>query len=80
MHDLMASYIAELNPALSPAEVSVVALFINTSIEGSTILAGHGKPWESMMPQLKDFAVKSMVHLAPQHDRWTPRQRAWTGI
>lgn len=64
MHDLTASYIAELNPALSPAEVSVVALFINTSIEGSTILAGYGRPWEAMMPQLKAFTVKSLVHLA----------------
>lgn len=64
MHDLTASYIAELNPALSPEEVKVVALFINTSIEGATVLAGHGKPWEAMMPQLKAFAVKSLIHLA----------------
>lgn len=64
MHNLMASYVAELNPALSPAEVDVVTLFIATSLEGSTILAGHGRPWEAMMPQLKALAVKSLVNLA----------------
>lgn len=64
MHNLMASYVAELNPALSPEEVDIVTLFINTSIEGSTILAGYGKPWEAKMPQLKAFAVKSLVNLA----------------
>ncbi len=64
MHNLMASYVAELNPALSPEEVDIVTLFINTSIEGSTILAGYGKPWEAKMPQLKAFAVKSLINLA----------------
>ena len=63
MHNLVASYVSELNPALSPAEVEIVTLYISTSIEGSTILAGYGKRWEAMMPQLKTFAVKSLINL-----------------
>jgi AcrR family transcriptional regulator len=64
MHNLVASYVAELNPALSPPEVDIVTLYISTSIEGSTILAGYGRPWAAMMPQFKVFAVKSLVNLA----------------
>lgn len=64
MRNLVASYVAELNPALSPAEVDIVTLYISTSIEGATVLAGYGKSWEAMMPQLKAFAVKTLVNLA----------------
>ena len=63
MHNLVASYVSELNPALSPAEVEIVTLYISTSIEGATILAGYGKRWEAMMPQLKTFAVKSLINM-----------------
>lgn len=64
VHDLIASFVARLNPALSPADVDAVSLFINASIEGSTMLAGYGKPWSSMMPQMKAIAVRSLVQLA----------------
>jgi AcrR family transcriptional regulator len=64
VHRLIASFVAQLNPALSPEEVDAVALFINASIEGSTMLAGFGKPWNSMMPQMKAIAVRSLVQLA----------------
>jgi len=64
VHDLIESCVAELNPALSPADVEVVALYISASIEGSTMLAGYGKPWRAKMPQLRAIAVKSLVDLA----------------
>ena len=64
VHDMISPFVAELNPALSPAEVDAVALYINATIEGSTMLAGFGKPWCSMMPQMKAIAVRSLVHVA----------------
>jgi AcrR family transcriptional regulator len=64
VHQLIASFVKQLNPALSPEDVDAVALFINASIEGSTMLAGFGKPWSPMMPQMKAIAVRSLVQIA----------------
>lgn len=64
VHSLIARFVAELNPALSPEEVDVVAVYISASIEGSTVLAGYGKPWSGMMPRLKGIAVRFLVDLA----------------
>ena len=64
VHGLMVPFVAELNPTLSADDVDAVALYINASIEGSTMLAGYGKPWNAMMPQMKAIAVRSLVHLA----------------
>ena len=61
--DMIGSFVAELNPALTPQEVETVSLFINATIEGSTMLAGYGKPWRSMMPQMKAIAVRSLIQL-----------------
>lgn len=61
---LMEPLIAELNPALSPEDVEIVALYINASIEGTTMLAGYDKPWSSKMPHLKEIAVSFLVDLA----------------
>jgi len=63
-HCNIASAIAPLNPALSPDEVDILARFISASLEGTTIFAGHGKPWAHQMPQLKALAVTSLVQLA----------------
>ncbi len=63
-HANLAAAIAPLNPALSPAQVDVVARFVSATLEGTTIFAGHGKPWANEMPQLKLLAVRSMLHLA----------------
>lgn len=64
IHEITEPLIAELNPALSPQQVEVVALYINTSIEGTTMLAGYGKPWFANMPQIKEIAVKYLVDFA----------------
>ncbi|WP_380879308.1 hypothetical protein ACFB49_21520 [Sphingomonas sp. DBB INV C78] len=64
VHKLIASFVADLNPALSPDEVEIVSVYISASIEGSTMLAGYGKPWSGMMPKIKGIAVKFLVDLA----------------
>jgi AcrR family transcriptional regulator len=64
VHELIESYVAKLNPALSSADVEVVALYISASIEGTTMLAGYDKPWSAKMPQLSAIAVKFLVDLA----------------
>jgi AcrR family transcriptional regulator len=61
---LIGFYVAQLNPALGPDDVETVALYINSSIEGTTVLAGYKKPWAANMPQIKALAVKSLIHLA----------------
>jgi AcrR family transcriptional regulator len=63
-HRNLGAAIAPLNPALSPMEVDIVARFISASMEGTTIFAGHGKPWAHQMPQLKALAVTALVQLA----------------
>lgn len=63
-HANIAAAVAPLNPALSPEQVDVVARFISASLEGTTIFAGHGKPWAHQMPQMQRLAVHSLLHLA----------------
>jgi len=33
-------------------------------MEGTTIFAGHGKPWAAQMPRIKAVAITSLVHVA----------------
>ncbi|WP_353199261.1 TetR/AcrR family transcriptional regulator [Sandarakinorhabdus sp.] len=63
-HRNLGSAIAPLNPALTAQDVDIVARFISASMEGTTIFAGHGKPWAHQMPQMKALAVTALVHLA----------------
>jgi AcrR family transcriptional regulator len=63
VHKLIAEFVMQLNPNLNEKDAYAVSLFVSASIEGSTMLAGFGKPWSSMMPVMKGLAVKSLVHL-----------------
>ena len=45
VHDFIAEYVGELNPALSAQEVRDVALYISASMEGATPFLGYEKPW-----------------------------------
>jgi len=63
VHKLIAEFVVQLNPKLNAKDAYAVSLFISASIEGSTMLAGFGKPWRSMMPVMKGLAVKSLIHL-----------------
>lgn len=53
--------IAEMRPDLAGAEHEVLALFISGSMEGLTIFAGYGKPFEPRMAQLERIAVRSFL-------------------
>jgi AcrR family transcriptional regulator len=63
-HGLLAATIRQLNPALSAEQAEIVGRYISATMEGTTIFAGHGKPWAHQMPQLKAIAVKALVELA----------------
>ena len=64
VYDFIAEYVAVLNPALAPDEVQTVAIYISTSMEGTTPFAGFEKPWASEMPRLKAIAVENLITLA----------------
>lgn len=55
--------IAELNPALPDDERETVALFISASMEGTTMFAGHEKPWRHRMDWLENIACRSFLSL-----------------
>ncbi len=64
VHDFIAEYVAVLNPALAPDDVQTVAIYLSTTMEGTTPFAGHGKPWAAEMPRLKRIAVHNLIMLA----------------
>lgn len=55
--------IAILNPALTPDERETVALFVSASLEGTTMFAGHNKPWGPRMPWIEGIAAKALLDL-----------------
>jgi AcrR family transcriptional regulator len=64
VHDIIATFVAQLNPTLEQKDVEAVALFISSTMEGTTTFCGFGKPWEAMMPQIKAITIKAMIDLA----------------
>ena len=64
VHDIIAEYVAQLNPSLSPDEVHTVSLYISASMEGATPFLGYEKPWAHKMPAFTAIAAKSLVELA----------------
>ena len=63
VHDLIGTFVAELNPALDAGQVETVALYINATMEGTTVLAGFEKPWAAKMPHMKTMAVKWLIDM-----------------
>ena len=59
----IATTVLAVNPALSEEDARTLALFISATMEGTTIFAGYGKPWEPRMPHITALAVKSLVNL-----------------
>ncbi|MBB4613547.1 TetR/AcrR family transcriptional regulator [Novosphingobium taihuense] len=55
--------IAEMRPDLDEKYREIVALFISGSMEGMTIFAGNGKPFEKRMPHIERIAAHSFVTL-----------------
>jgi AcrR family transcriptional regulator len=64
VHDFIAEYVAELNPALAPDDARTVAIFISATMEGFTPFAGYQKPWAERMPAITRIAVSHLVRLA----------------
>lgn len=62
--NLIGSFVKQLNPALNDEQVETVSLFINSAMEGTTVVAGYGKPWDKKMPSLKPLAAKWLVNMA----------------
>lgn len=63
VHELIGSFVKEINPTLSADQVETVALYINASMEGTTVLAGFDRPWASKMPLLKAISAKRLVDM-----------------
>lgn len=55
------SLINEINPSLPLSEQEIVALFLTSTIEGSTIFVGYNKQWTSEMAAIKRLTVKSFL-------------------
>ena len=55
--------ITEMRPDLSDRQRQTLALFVSASMEGTTIFAGHDKPFEPQMPWLENLALKSFIDL-----------------
>lgn len=64
VHDFIAEYVAELNPALDADAVRTVAIFISAAMEGTTPFLGYQKPWADRMPGVIGIAASHLVTIA----------------
>jgi len=64
VHDTIAEYVAELNPALNDEEVRSVAIYISASMEGATPFLGYDKPWSNHLRAFTAIATHALVQLA----------------
>lgn len=55
--------ILEIRPDLSADKRTAMALFISASMEGLTVFAGYGKPFETQMGALERIATKAFIDL-----------------
>lgn len=55
--------IEEIRPDLPAAKRADLAMFISASMEGLTVFAGHGRPFEPRMPTYEALAVRSFADL-----------------
>lgn len=60
---LIGSLVKQMNTSLSADEVETVSLFISATMEGTTVLAGYGRPWEKKMPQISRISVKWLIEM-----------------
>lgn len=63
VHTLIGSFVKQLNPSLDADQVETVALYINATMEGTTVLAGFGKPWGNKMPLMKVISEKWLINM-----------------
>jgi AcrR family transcriptional regulator len=60
--------IGHMRPDLDTASRQDLALFISAAMEGLTVFAGHGKPFEPRMPQQEAIAIRAFVDLVRNWD------------
>ena len=53
--------VAEMRPDLGAQDREDLALFISASMEGTTVFAGHEKPFEPRMDALEAIAIRSFI-------------------
>lgn len=66
MHELYArarmplvEIVAEMRPDLNEHKRDALVLFISAAMEGLTVFAGYGKPFEPMMPAIEGVATRA---------------------
>ncbi|MCJ2183795.1 TetR/AcrR family transcriptional regulator [Novosphingobium sp. 1949] len=64
VHEVIGEQIKRLNGALDDDEVHTLALFISSSMEGTTPFLGFEKPWRAKMPQVTALSVEFFIRLA----------------
>jgi AcrR family transcriptional regulator len=61
--------VAEMRPDLDSRECEDLALFISASMEGTTVFAGHEKPFEPRMAALERIAIQSFLQVVRSYRR-----------
>lgn len=61
--------VSELRPDLSEQDWEDLALFISVSMEGTTVFAGHAKPYEHRMTAIEAIAFKAFVDVVKSYKR-----------
>lgn len=61
--------IRQLNPSVTKEDERELAVFISAALEGMTVFAGNGKPWEGSMERFELMACQSFVSLVKTYRR-----------
>ena len=68
MHELygrarapLVEIVAEMRPDLEQDKRDALVVFISAAMEGLTVFAGYGKPFEPMMPSIEGVATKAFT-------------------
>ncbi len=61
--EILIEVISLVNPQLSLAQLTRLAVFISASVEGHTVFIGHGKPWTRETENIVTMATQSFLWL-----------------
>ena len=64
--------VAEMRPDLSVQDREDVALFISAAMEGTTVFAGHAKPFEHRMNALERIAIRAFIDIVRNYQPGRP--------
>jgi len=60
---VLVEVINQINPKLSPQQLTRLAVYISASLEGQTMFIGHGKPWKMETANIISMATQSFLWL-----------------